>query len=428
MSMLLVLATTSCLREDAPAPAVSVTLNNNVSTIKAGGSIRITPNTGGISNLIYRWKLNGQPAGTDSFFVFNAAERGTYTISVQVTGNGGMDTASMQVQVLGVYENGFFILNEGWFGTETGSVFYYYWGADTVVPWVCKKENTAFSFGDIMSTVQYGAVHDGKLYVVVKVGGPLVVFDAYSMKETGRINSLPDNNGQTFLGIDQTRGLIGAGDGLYPVDLGSLTIGSRIAGVTGLIGNMVKSGDRIFVHSQQDGIVVLDANNYNVIGKPTKATTGPVVAKSGTVQVMLDSYLVGIQPQTLALDSVQMPFTAVEPWGAWRSVTMTASTTEDAIYVVEPGMFWQYGTKLYKYVRGNNASVSAPFITTPDGEYFYGAGVAYDAAHNELVITTINGAYTGDVNRVHMHDAGTGALRKTITYEGWYFPAMIVFQ
>ena len=86
------------------------------------------------------------------------------------------------------------------------------------------------------------------------------------------------------------------------------------------------------------------------------------------------------------------------------------------------------GTQLYRYVIGNAASLTTPFITLPSGQFFYGAGAAYNKDKNELVLTTINGAFTGDTNRILIYDASTAVLKKTLTYTGWYFPAMPVFH
>lgn len=328
----------------------------------------------------------------------------------------------------GKYQNGFYILNEGWFGTETGSVHYYAYGADTVNTWVYSKENPGSTFGTVTTTLQYGAIYNNKLYMVLKAGGPLVVADALTLKETGRVEAVADGNGMTFVGVDNNRGLIGASDGIYPLNLNTLFVGGKIAGISGTVGNMLQSGDYIFAHTAVDGLVVLDVATYGIVKKPYKATIGFVEAKDGLIYGAKDSLLMSIHPQTLKLDSVKMPFRAVSPWGAWRSVNMTASTKDNIVYIVRPGAGWGYGNKLYRYVAGDAASIHEPFITLPDEQYFYGSGVTYDHRNNELVVTTINGQFSGSTNRLLFYDATTGTLKKTVTFEGWYFPAMVVLQ
>jgi len=154
---------------------------------------------------------------------------------------------------------------------------------------------------------------------------------------------------------------------------------------------------------------------------------GPIVSKDGNVWVIGANNLIRINAATLATDTVKLGFNASSTWGAWHSTSMAASTMENTIFFEENKAF-SGNTRLYRYKIGDTASLSQPFITLPAGQYFYGAGVGYRKETNQLVLTTINGALTGDVNRVLLYDANTGALQKTYTYNGWYFPAMPVFH
>ncbi|WP_119080745.1 DUF5074 domain-containing protein [Chitinophaga alhagiae] len=419
----------ACSRNNGPVfqrPVISAAKTTD--SLRIGQTLRLSPQLSQPLGAAFQWSVNGAPVGTDSVYTFEAKESGSYRITFRMSNAAGIDSLTYNIKVWGRYENGFFVLNEGWFGTETGSVHFYEYGTDTVRTWVYKHENPGKTLGGVMNTLQYGAVYNGKLYMVVKAGGPLVVADALTLKETGRIDKPAGGDAMTFVGIDNTRGLLSAGDGIYPLNLNTLGLGAKLGGITGTVGNMLKAGDYVFVHSAKDGMVVLDAVTFGVVQVPTKATIGFVQAKNGDVYAAKDSMLMSINPATLKLDSVKMPFKAAAPWGAWRSVSMAASAKEDNVYIIEPGKNWSYGTKLYRYAVGNAASLNEPFITLPDGQYFYGAGVAYDARTNELVITTINGPYSGSVNRVLFYNAATGALNKTVVYEGWYFPAMTVFH
>ena len=430
LGITLIAAAAACNRNnDDVAPAPKIDAGKSSDTLQVGQTIRLSP-TVSQANLRYQWKVNDVPSGAGATYEFEAREHGNYRITFIASNGQAADSAVYQLKVLGAYENGFYILNEGWFGTETGSVFYYPYGADTVQPRVYTKENPGKDLGTITNTLQYGAIHNGKLYMVVKAGGPLVVTDAVTLKETGRISNVADGGGMAFAGVDATRGLISASDGIYPLNLSTVTLGARISGTSGTYGNMLKAGNYIFAHSAANGgqAVVLDAATYAIVKTATKATIGFVQAKTNDVYCVRDSFLMRIDPATLAVDSVKMKFRAVAPWGAWRSVSMAASTQTNTVYIVQPGTGWTYGTKLYRYQIGSPASLDNPFITLPSGQYFYGAGVAYDKHANELVITTINGPFSGSVNRVLFYDAETGALKKTVPYNGWYFPAMVVIQ
>lgn len=397
-------------------------------TIAVGQSLELKPEFTQEAGITFQWTVNDVPSGTDASFSFKPATLGDYKITFVAATTRGKDSAIYRINVLGQYNNGIYLLNEGWFGTETGSVWFYTYGADTLMPWQYKLVNPTKTLGGVMNTLQYGAIHNGKLYLVVKAGGPLVVTDANTLVETGRVNNAVSGKAMSFLGLDATRGLIGASDGIYPINLTTLAIGTKIAGVSGATGNMVKSGNRVFAHNSSAGMVVLNATTYAVEGSPFNATIGFVTGKNGRIYGAKDSLLMSVNPTTLVKDSVKMKFKAVSPFGAWRSVQMTASSANDHIFIIQPAGAWAYGNKLFRYVVGTTSSLDAPFITLPTDEYFYGSGVNYDHHTDELVITTINGPYTGNVNRVHFYNAQTGALKKTITYEGWYFPAMTVIH
>lgn len=427
--LVLVLAFAACRRNDDVSPMAPKAWAAKVQdTLALGESVRLAPLINPTAGVTYQWQVNGEISGADSVYTFQATEGGDFRVVLHLSNNVGRDSLVYNIKVWGKYENGFFILNEGWFGTETGSVHYYAYGADTVSTWIYKKENPGNAVGTLTNTLQYGAIYHNKLYMVLKAGGPLIVTDAQTLKETGRVESVADGNGMTFVGVDDNRGLIGASDGIYPINLNTLGLGGKIAGISGTVGNMLQSGDYVFAHTAADGLVVLDNATFGIVQKPYKATIGFVQGKDGLVYGAKDSLLMSIDPKTLELDSVKMPFHTVVPWGAWRSVNMTASTKENSIYIVRPGAGWAYGTQLYRYTSGNAASLNEPFITLPDGQYFYGSGVTYDPRNNELVITTINGPFSGSTNRLLFYDAASGALKKTVSFEGWYFPAMVVLQ
>lgn len=323
--------------------------------------------------------------------------------------------------------NDFFIINEGWYGHETGSVYYGNGVDDTLVTDVYRKVNSDSTLGPITGTLQYATIYNGKMYLVVKAHGPLVVTDAVTMQETARINQQPNNDGRCFLGLNSNLGLLGTSNGIYQLSLSPLAVGTKLTGATGAIGDMTRSGNYIFAASQTSGTVVLNAGTYAVAGTLSGTQMGPLVGKDSSVWVIGGNNLIRINPVTLAKDTIKLSFNAASIWGAWHSTSMAASTQENAIFF-EENKVYSGNTRLFKYIVGNTASLTQPFIILPTGQYFYGAGVGYNKQSNELVLTTINGAFTGSINRILIYDAGTGVLKKTYTYNGWYFPAMPVFR
>lgn len=328
---------------------------------------------------------------------------------------------------LSSYANGFFIANEGWYGHGSGDLHFYDYSTDSLHLDIYAAANPGKTLGGSTSTLQFATVWNGKMYIVVKVGGPLVVTDENTMVESARLSTLPTNDGHAFLGLSATQGLLSAGDGVYPITLPALTVGTKLAGVSSYTGDMIKAGNYIFVHAQTEGIVAYNATTMAVAGSFGTANLAFALGKDGAVYAANTDSLIRINTTTLARTAIKLPFSTPSPWGAWRHSAITASTTDSAIFIVR-NVGFTGGTTLYRYVFNNAASLTSPFITLPTGQYFYGAGAAYDNSNNTLVLTTINGPYTGSVNRVLRYNASTAAAINTKVFNGWYFPAMPVFH
>ena len=117
-------------------------------------------------------------------------------------------TAAYPAAVTGTYTNGFFIINEGWFGHGDGSASFYSYDTHTKSDSIFTKENPGKNLDPATSTLEYGTVFNNQLFLVSKVGGPVVVADANTLKEVGRIPAASGNNWQSFLGLTSTTGLL----------------------------------------------------------------------------------------------------------------------------------------------------------------------------------------------------------------------------
>ncbi|MBV8251251.1 MAG: DUF5074 domain-containing protein [Chitinophaga sp.] len=325
------------------------------------------------------------------------------------------------------YDNGFFVANEGWFGHETGDAHFYSYTGDSLSWNVYKTSNPGDSLGSAGNTLDFATIFNNKMYFVVKAGGPLAVADLNTMKVYNRNNTLPKNDGHAFAGIDQYRGLLSTGDGVYPVSLTTLAIDKKVDSISSYTGDILVAGKYAFALSQKEGIVAFNTSDYKFAGRFGNANQGFARAKDGDVYAATADSMVRINPNTLERSTVSLGFKVASPWGAWRHASICASTKENAIFIA-PGTGFTGGTKAYRYVIGDPTSLAQPFITLPTGQYFYGSAIGYNKATNEIIALTINGAYSGNINRILFYDATTGELKKTVTYNGWYFPAMPVFR
>ena len=425
ISLLLVASCTN--RDDIEQPAPQVVnsgVNGGKDTINAGDQLVLHPVLNVNTYTSFQWAVNGKASGADSVYTFQTDSSGDYTITYKAISPWGTATIDYLIHVWGKYENGFFIINEGWFGHDNGSLNFYHYGADTITQMVYQKENAGKQLG---TTTDFGAVYNGKLYIVSK-SGPLVIADAVSLKETGRIESLPAE-GHAFLGLDNTKGLISTADGIYPIDLQSLTVGSRVAGIDGNVGSLIKQGDYVFALTQDKGTVVLKQSDYSVVKTIAGMTEGFAKTTDNMIWMAGGTSVVKIDPASLDTASVVLPFTAGNTWFAWTAGTLTASSTENAVFLVKSGE-WTGGSEVYKYIPGNSSSLDAPFITLPTGKEFYGAAIRYDASANTIVGLGIQSGWgdNSQYNSLYFYNAASGSLEKTVSYTYYYFPAQVVFH
>lgn len=330
----------------------------------------------------------------------------------------------------GKYDNGFLIFNEGYFDHGSGTVTYFDYQTSILTDSVFIKENTGKDLGPTNTTLEFGTVYNGQLYLLTKAKGPLVVANPLTLKETARIASAPTNDWRAFVGIDNTKGLVSTGsNGIYPINLSSLTLGASLAGVSGQVGDMVKAGNYIFALSETDGLIILNVSDYSVVKKIAGLTVGFAKTPDGSIWAAGGTSLVKINSTSLAVTTVTLPFTVNDSWGAWHPGSITASTKENSIFIAKNDIYSGANT-IYKYTDGNAASLTSPFITTATGKITYGAGIAYNAFTNQLVVTTIEAGYgTHDsVNDLDFYDPTTGALIKDIGYNGFFYPATPVFN
>ena len=123
------------------------------------------------------------------------------------------------------------------------------------------------------------------------------------------------------------------------------------------------------------------------------------------------------------METIVVPFSIAGSWGAWHPGAISASTKENAVFFAKSGSFGG-GTDIYKYVYGDASTLQKPFATLPTGFMFYGAGISFDARQNRLVVTALQSNYRA--NNLYFYDPVTAEIKKTVSYDGYYFPSVIV--
>lgn len=328
------------------------------------------------------------------------------------------------------YANGFFIITEGSYGQTAGTVQYYGYGADTVTTQVYEKENPGKITANTAKTsaLQFATLYNKKLYLISKINGPVLKLDVNTLKEEARYNQ-ETSNWRSLIGVNNNNGLISASDGVYSVDLNTLNIQYKLSSVSAVnTGDMLKEGDYVYI-LQSNGAKIISAGNYSFVKGFSNINRGFAKTPNGKVWASTGSRLIAID-KTLDTAGVALPV-AVGSFGLDAPTRLTASTKENAV-------FYHSGTSIYKYVDGNAASLSQPFITIDMAPFMVYGAIRYDSNKNYIVLNGIAGyGAASGINYLLIYNATTGALVKNIKYGNdgsvvdfnhIYFPNLSVFH
>lgn len=342
------------------------------------------------------------------------------------------------------YTNGFFIVNEEWFGHTNGSVNFLDNNGTTEYR-VYSSANNNHAFG---ATTQYGTIYGDKFYFVSKQaadggdtqytpGGRLVVANAQTMEKLASFNDIGGGDGRSFVGVNEHKGYIGASNGIYVFNIDNLTLGNLIPGTEGTdlyseqIGNMIRTSKHVYAVKQGVGILVIDPNTDTVIHTVAGDFDSVVQAKDGSIWAIQQQAVVNINATTFATQSYNIPTsTYASSWGAWNAGSFAASNTENVLYWFKAGAFWGLGSDIVKFDVTTKA-FNESFITIPgqqagvNKQSPYGSALRVNPVTGELIVNTTNSQY--NKNWVHTYNT-SGTLTNTRSLTDYYwFPALTVF-
>lgn len=350
------------------------------------------------------------------FSILSACKKESKTISNPNSGN---------------YSQGFFVIGEGSYGRSAGAVHFYAYGSDTIQYNAYEKENPGkiLANSTLSSTLQFASNINGHLYLISKQNGPIVKVNAKTLKEEGRY--LQENsNWRTVIQVNGNQGLISAADGVYQIDLETLSIGYKLNSIAAVnTGEMIKNDSYLFIQQSNGVKIISGKNNYSFVKSFKDISRGFAQTPNGKIWSSNGKDLVAIDEN---LDTTHVSISAsVGSFGYDAPTRLTASTKENAV-------FYTSGKNIYKYTDGNATSVLKPFITiTKDPFMIYGVA-RYDKNKDQLVVNGLKGyGAESTINYLLIYNASTGELVKEVQYGGdgvlvdftkISFPALTIFQ
>lgn len=169
-------------------------------------------------------------------------------------------------KIIGAFEDGVFISNEGNMSTGDGSVSYYNYDQDTVYNNIFESVNQR----QLGSVVQSVTVHEGNAYIAVNASNKVEIVKASTFEEIGVITDV--SSPRYFLGIDKNKGYIsqwGDNGAIKVIDLSTFAITKTIVTSAGPE-QMLLHNDLVYVansggYNNNNTVSVIDPSNDEVI-------------------------------------------------------------------------------------------------------------------------------------------------------------------
>lgn len=313
-----------------------------------------------------------------------------------------------------VQADGFYVVNEDWYGHDNGTVNLFKQTGTTSYEASYRAYRAANSEEQLGVTAEYGTIWDDNFYILSKQGNRLVVADAETMKKKAVLTEI-GGDGRGFVGIDDTKAYVGHSKGIAIFDIATLSITGQIADVSDQTGMMCYAEGRVFVATQKSGLVVIDAATDKV-EKTIEGTYYTLTrSKDGSIWASGSNGLTCINPSTFETQTIAYPSEAklFSTWGAWNAGSLCASTQNNVLYWAGGGSMWGGGKTVYKYdIASGTGSV---IYSLGKNEYdkqlaFYGAGLRVDPLSDNLVLTVYQNGYGANYayNWIYLIDnAGT---------------------
>lgn len=346
------------------------------------------------------------------------------------------------------FTDGLFIINEGWFGHDMGSVNWISTDGTAYYQIDSKVNGEEIVLGN---TSQFGQIYGDYFYVVSKQSPMLAVFDAQTMQLVRKFDTVGSGDGRSVLGISSDKVYVGTSHGIYVLDVATLTLSEQpIEGTVGesvnsaQIGMMARVGSCVFAAQQNNGILVIDPETDTVEETITAENIcGLTVGHDGYVWAVAESEILRINPVSLESQVQTLPNSMVSPWGTWMADKMCASLTENALFYAYGGSYTNSETHIGKLLVGETGAL------TEDADFQFALPAGTDESHTQqlygaigidpisdclVVMTTQSGWGTNySYNWVHYVDTETGEIVKTVPLKNdegndyYWFQAYPVF-
>ena len=335
------------------------------------------------------------------------------------------------------FSEGFFILNEDWFGHNNSSINFVTAEGEFLYN-VFQAQNEGSTLG---VTSQYGTIYGDKMFIMSKqnapdggnAGGRIIVTDAKTMKQLASVNEIGGADGRAYIGVSDKLGYAGTSNGIYLFDTENYVVLNQIEGTgsadgglySNQVGDMVRYQDYVFAAKQSTGVLVIDTKTNKLVTTiPMPKISTVFVTYAGGVYASDNEGFHKINPYTFETELISIPSGkgAIDSWSAWQPAKVTSDLNEDVIYYAT-GSSWS--AKALNKLDLSTGTLTENFSKFPGNQSIYG-NVTTNPTTGEI-ITTTNLNYS-NANWLYYIDPVSGELLQTVEMKPQYwFPSMEIY-
>ncbi len=342
------------------------------------------------------------------------------------------------------FTDGIFFLNEGWYGTDYGSINYLDAEYREMSYKVFQMANNGRYVG---VTSQYGDIFGHDFMVISKqtsysdAQSLLTIADATDMTLRQQIG-LGAAAGRSVLGIDPRKAYIATSSGVMVYHTDTNTLGSMIAATesstdaySDQIGEMVRFREWVYAVRQGMGVYVIDPDSDDVVAEISLPEVTTVFVTGGGMLCAATadpaSPFVIIDPEDFSLTPVNIDGTDASTlaagWDSWKKAPLAAAVRGNVIYYATTDSdatiaSYDFDTSEFKH----------DFVRLPAGVALYATAVSVDPLTGYIVIQAVEHTTSMRYNRntIYFANPETGELQSDLTFrleDHYWFPAMAIY-
>ncbi len=248
---------------------------------------------------------------------------------------------------------------------------------NNITNWLYKKNNNNAMLG---KNTQFATIYGYNFYFVSQKENVLVIADATTLATKKVITSADINNaeGRTFVGVTPKKGYLSTTEGIFIVDIETLSLGEKISGINTEIGDMLCYNNYVFALAEKS-VFILDKITNEIVKTISGHTYGGITSTiDETVWIGADTILMQVNTNNMRVTNISLTEEQriTQSWGSkWHSGRLCAGVIENYVYwandIDGKNNIFQYNGNMLK-------------LQTIEGYRMLGAGMRVNLGTNKL--------------------------------------------